>query len=119
MFNVLIICLLAATMNATLIVNYSAPGLATDLGTPQLESTAGHPVPADATNGQAYIKPDYDSSGKPALHYHRDPSYRRAEVKAKGNYAENKRYFVGYQFSLSNIHEHLVLFQWYAYRIAE
>ena len=114
MHYLLILNLLAAVSKAALIVDYNAPGPVSDLGSPQLESTPWQFEDSHDADSHAYIRPQHDPDGKPALHYHRDPSYRRAEVKAKGKYEPNKNYFVGYEFRLSNIHEHLALFQWYA-----
>ena len=94
---------------STLLIDYSAPSPATDLGECQLEGTVYIPCPG---NSSIYIKPGADPTGRPALHYHRDPAFRRAEVKGKGPYAANKHYYVGYEFSLSNVHEHLAIFQW-------
>lgn len=100
---------------ATLLVDYTAPAAVSDLGTPQLEAaTLGAQLNAAAAVGSpAFIQPGKDLEGKPALHFHRDAGDRRAEVKAKGDYSAGKHYFVGYEFSLSNVHEHLAIFQWY------
>ena len=99
---------------STLLVDYTAPSPASALGSPQLEgSSLGDHLDASAPSGSpAYIQPGADPNGKPALHYHRAAGDRRAEVEAKGTYAAGKQYFVGYEFRLSNVHEHLALFQW-------
>ena len=100
---------------STLLVDYTAPSPASALGSPQLEGSylGDHLDPSAPAGSPAYIQPGTDANGKPALHYHREPEDRRAEVKAKGTYAAGKQYFVGYEFRLSNVHEHLALFQWY------
>ena len=108
----MILCLLASSSRAALIVDYNAPGSVSDLGSPQLESSPGHFEGSTNAGAHAYIKPDSDPDEKPALHYYRDSWYRRAEVLAKGHYGPNENYFVGYKFRLSDIHEHLALFQW-------
>lgn len=97
---------------STLLINYSAPAPIPTLGECQLEgSFLGDDIPCPG-NSSIYIKTGTDPDGKPALHYHRDPTFRRAEVKGAGEYAENKHYYVGYEFRLGNVHEHLTVFQW-------
>ena len=97
---------------STLIIDYSAPSPILDLGECQLEGSFLHDRIPCPGNSSIYIKPGADATGKPALHYHRDPTFRRAEVEGKGPYAANKHYYVGYKFSLGNVHEHLTIFQW-------
>ena len=98
---------------ATLLIDYTAPAAVSLMGSCQLEgSSLGDHIECPG-NSDIYIKPGKDPKGKAALHFHRDPDFRRAEVKGKGNYAGEKSYFVGYEFKLSNYHEHLALFQWY------
>ena len=108
-----LLCITLTT--ATLLVDYTAPAAVSDLGTPQLEGGAlgDHLDVSAAIGSPAFIQPGKDPEGKAALHFHRDPGDRRAEVRAKGTYAAEKQYFVGYEFSLSNVHQHLALFQWY------
>ena len=100
---------------ATLLVDYTAPAAVSNLGTPQLEgaSLGAHLDAAAAVGSPAFIQPGTDPDGKAALHFHRNSGDRRAEVEAKGTYAAGKQYFVGYEFRLSNVHEHLAIFQWY------
>ena len=103
---------------ASLLIDYTAPGDATGIGSCQLEGAElgdriDCPNNDPATKNKIYIRPGNDPAGRPALHFHRDPQYRRAEIKAKGDYAAGKKYFVGYEFRLENIHQHLTLFQWY------
>ena len=97
---------------STLIINYSAPSPISDLGQCQLEGSFLHDRIPCPGNSSIYITPGADATGKPALHYHRDPTFRRAEVEGKGPYAANQHYYVGYEFSLGNVHEHLAIFQW-------
>ena len=98
---------------STLLINYAAPAPISELGSCQLEgSYLGDKIPCPGKDN-VYIKPSTDPKGQAALHYHRDPDFRRAEVKGAGTYAAGKTYFVGYEFSLANYHEHLAIFQWY------
>lgn len=98
---------------STLLINYAAPAAISELGSCQLEgSSLGDKISCPG-NDNVYIKPSTDPKGQAALHYHRGPDYRRAEVKAKGDYAADKTYFVGYEFNLANYGEHLAIFQWY------
>ena len=103
---------LSHTVGATRLLDYTAPSSYDSLGQCQLEAAKLH----DSVNcpgiSAVYIKPGKNPKGRYSLHFHRDPTYRRAEVKAKGDYASGKKYFVGYEFMLSGIHEHLVIFQW-------
>ena len=119
--TLLILAAATALSKASLLVDYQAPDPASTIGQPQLQDDASSSIKSsrimrrDYQNDTCYIKPGQDPDGRAALHFHRDPSHRRAEVKAKGDYSEGKKYFVGYEFRLSNIHEHLALFQWYVY----
>ena len=98
---------------STLLINYAAPAAISSLGSCQLEgSSLGDKISCPG-NDNVYIKPSTDPEGQPALHYHRGPEYRRAEVKGKGTYEADKTYFVGYEFNLADYHEHLAIFQWY------
>lgn len=108
-----LISALSSLSTATLLIDYSAPSATASLGSCQLEGSYLHDTIACPGNSSIYIKPSTDSEGTPALHYHRDPNFRRAEVKGAGDYAAEKTYFVGYKFSLGNVHEHLALFQCY------
>ena len=98
---------------STLLINYAAPSPISEFGSCQLEgSYLGDKIPCPG-NDNVYIKPGTDPKGQAALHYHRDPEFRRAEVKGAGTYAADRTYFVGYEFTLANYHEHLAIFQWY------
>ncbi|KAL9102999.1 MAG: hypothetical protein Q9163_001919 [Psora crenata] len=112
MHHILLVLLSAALSCATLLVDYTAPASVSALGSPQLQSAEGNFISASEGGSHGYIRTEKDEDGREALHFHRDPTYRRAEVLAKGSYAEGKRYFVGYEFKLSNVHQHLALFQW-------
>ncbi|KAI5780205.1 hypothetical protein DFH27DRAFT_360502 [Peziza echinospora] len=111
--------LLAPLVQATLLVNYSGGDAAKVLGNVELE---GSELGCKITNGKAgnacFIKPEADSlTGRPSLHFKRDPYFRRAEVKslAAGHQyqaVENKTYHIGYEFRLSAVRESLVIFQW-------
>lgn len=114
-FILLTLCQLIAfhcSALATLLVDYTAAGPVSDLGSCQLEGAyLGDHIDCPG-NSSISIKPGQDPSGKAALHFHRNHNFRRAEVKAKGTYAEGKTYFVGYAFQLSHVHQHLAIFQW-------
>ncbi|KAL9124822.1 MAG: hypothetical protein Q9217_005889, partial [Psora testacea] len=112
MRHIVSILLSVALSSTTLLVDYTAPASVSELGSPQLESREGNFISASEGGSHVYIETGQDEDGRKALHFHRDATYRRAEVKAKGNYAEGKKYFVGYEFRLSNVHQHLALFQW-------
>ena len=113
LFALLNAFLLCGQPLAKLLVDYTAPSAVAELGSCQLEGAELGDHISCPGNDDIFIKPGQDSSGKAALHFHRNPSNRRAEVKASGNYAEGQKYFVGYEFQLSNIHQHLAIFQWY------
>ncbi|KAL6717805.1 hypothetical protein ACLMJK_003890 [Lecanora helva] len=97
---------------ASLLIDFSGSDDLKSLGTCQLEgSYLGDHIGCPG-NSSIYIKPGQDDQGKAALHYHRNPTFRRAEVKGKGKYSEGQNYFMGYQFQLANVHEALTIFQW-------
>jgi len=66
----------------------------------------------------AFIRSGTDPSNKrPALHFHRDPHFRRAEVKALGQgtgkeVVKDRTYYIGYNFRLDRKANGLVIFQW-------
>jgi hypothetical protein len=97
---------------ATLIVDFQGSDNVSALGKPQLEGQNHGDRIAYPGNASIYIRSDKDSNGTPALHYHRDAHYRRAEVEAKGTYAAGKTYFTGYTFMLERSHQGLAIFQW-------
>lgn len=109
----LLALLLPLLASSTLLVDYTAPAATSVLGTCQLEAAELHDAVACPGNANVYIKPGQDPAGKAALHYHREAGYRRAEVKAAGDYSAGKHYYAGYEFRLGNLHEHLAIFQWY------
>jgi hypothetical protein len=95
----------------TTILCYTGGQPVTLLGKPQLEGqNLGDKVPNNT--GQVYIKPGTDQRGVPALQYHRDAHFRRAEVEALGVYGPEKTYRIEYHFSLTRSFEKLVVFQW-------
>jgi hypothetical protein len=105
--------------SATLLVDYHGGDAASVLGNVELE---GQELGCKIINGQAgnacFIKPEVDSAtGKPSLHFKRDPHFRRAEVKALYTSANkavvDKTYYIGYNFRLSKAYESLVIFQWW------
>ena len=104
--------LLILSARATLLIDYTPSLPISSLGTAQLEgSELGDHIPLPG-NDSIYIRTGTDPAGTPALNFHRDATFRRAEVKGKGSYEEEKRYFVGYEFRLGNVHEALTIFQW-------
>ena len=109
--------LAAAAASASLLVDFKASDDPSNIGKLQLQGDGPSPIKSDADLGDgedaSYIKQGNDPDGQAALHFHRDPAHRRAEIKAKGEYSAGKKYFIGYEFRLSNIHEHLSIFQWY------
>ncbi|KAK4692449.1 hypothetical protein P7C71_g4759, partial [Lecanoromycetidae sp. Uapishka_2] len=108
----LLTLLLPVLASSTLLVDYTAPADTSVLGTCQLEAAELHDTVPCPGNANVYIKPGQDTSGKAALHYHREAGFRRAEVKAAGTYTAGKHYYAGYEFTLGNVHEHLAIFQW-------
>lgn len=97
---------------AAVIIDYRGGNPASDMGKVQLEGTFKHDwIKKD--NDSIFIRPGTDPHcGAPVLHYHRDPVYRRAEVKGKGVYAENKGYDIQYNVSFARSHNGLSIFQW-------
>ena len=81
------------------------------LGSSQLEGQNLHDRIGGNT-ADAYIKPGKDPKGTAALAFHRAAHVRRAEVKAKGNYASGKKYRIEYVFRVERAWEKLVVFQW-------
>jgi hypothetical protein len=62
---------------------------------------------------ELYIKLGQDPKGVPALHYHRDKGYIRAEYHLKDKFTADKTYYFGYQFSLADIEQSLMVWQLY------
>lgn len=89
----------------------------TDLGNAELE---GQDLGCKITNGQAgdaaYIRNGVDkATGQKALRFHRDPHFRRAEVKGMvgdKKAKEGKTYYIGYHFRLDKAKSGLDIFQW-------
>lgn len=103
---------LLSLANARLLIDYTGSSPASSLGSCQLEGAElGDRIdcPGDSS---VYIKPGADARGTPALHFHRDATVRRAEVKGSGDYSAGKNYYMGYEFRLGNPHQHLAIFQW-------
>src|SRR4030081_3716788 len=94
---------LTLVADAALLIDYTGGQPASVMGGAQLEGQhLGDKIPLPG-NSSIFIKPGNDSNGRPALHYHRDPHFRRTEVHGKGSYAANHTYFVGYNFRLPHI----------------
>ncbi|KXG48228.1 Concanavalin A-like lectin/glucanase, subgroup [Penicillium griseofulvum] len=64
---------------------------------------------------ELYIKLGQDPKGVPALHYHRDKGYIRAEYHLKDKFTADKTYYFGYQFSLADIEQSLMIWQFKEY----
>jgi hypothetical protein len=113
--RVLTLSFLAATLSSTyaaVIIDYRGGGPASDMGKVQLEGTFKHDWITKG-NDSIFIKPGIDPHrGTPVLHYHREPVYRRAEVKGKGAYAANKGYDIQYNVSFARSHNRVAIFQW-------
>jgi len=113
----LLLLLLSTTASARLLIDYHGGDAPSVLGNVELE---GQDLGCKILNGQAgnsaFIKAETDkTTGKPSLHFKRDPHFRRAEVKAlpgSGQVSEGKTYYIGYNFRLSAWKRDLVIFQW-------
>lgn len=113
----LLLFLLSTTASARLLVDYRGGDAPSVLGNTELE---GQDLGCKITNGQAgnaaFIKAEVDkTTGKPSLHFKRDPHFRRAEVKAlpgDGQLVAGKTYYIGYNFRVSTWKKDLVIFQW-------
>ena len=117
MNKLLLLSLVSVYTRAALIVDFSATDAISALGSPQVQNGEAdlieNPTSKGSDKSQAYITQGEDPDTKRrCLHFHREPAQRRAEVKAKGEYNEGKKYFIGWEFRLSNTHPHLSLFQW-------
>ncbi|KAH0535919.1 hypothetical protein FGG08_007178 [Glutinoglossum americanum] len=113
--HLLALSILAAILrsaHAAVIIDYNGGSPALEMGKVQLEGVFKHDW-IEKGNDSIFIKPGTDPCrGTPALHYHRDAPYRRAEVKGKGVYAANKRYDIRYDVSFARSHNGLSIFQW-------
>ncbi|PUU77291.1 hypothetical protein B9Z19DRAFT_1146428 [Tuber borchii] len=101
---------------AKLIIDFKGGDHPSTLGVVELE---GQDLGCKLTSAgnAAFIRTEKDPvTGTDALHYHRDPHFRRAEVKAMAEAdnkaVEDKTYYIGYNFRLEKTHESLVIFQW-------
>lgn len=114
--NTLISLLLAAaTAQAALLVDYRGGQPATQLGNVELEGNAlGCRIQNGKAGNAAFIRPEKDpKTGRDSLHLHRDPNFRRAEVKVLGGKIQSgKTYYIGYEFRLRAKGNSLVVFQW-------
>ena len=112
-----IVLLLSSVLSfatSSLLVDFKGSDDTSALGSCQLEGqNLGDHIPCPG-NDQVFIKPGRDPAGKAALTYHRDPHFRRTEVRAGevSMWEAEKTYFIGYSFMLSNIQNSLVIFQW-------
>ncbi|KAI5783649.1 hypothetical protein EDC01DRAFT_618727 [Geopyxis carbonaria] len=111
-----IIPLMIASASSKLLVDYKGGQAATVLGNPEIEGQNRGDKPTNPGN-KIYIKPGKDPlNGLQALHYHRDPHYRRTEVRALANKIQkNKTYYIGYHLRLTKSFNNLVIFQWKKY----
>lgn len=82
--RLLTLTVLLSLSTSTLLINYSVPSPFSTLGQCQLEGSFHSDHIACPGNSSIYIKTDTNPDGKTALHYHRDPTFRRAEVKGVG-----------------------------------
>jgi len=104
--------LLLAVARAALLVNFQGANAFYDLGYPELEgSFLGD---ARTQSAGAYIRTDVDPvTHQKALHYHRTPHFRRAEVRVlDGLLMRDTTYYIGYELRLTHQVESLVIFQW-------
>jgi len=103
----------ASLASATVLLDYKGGDEPSKLGNVELE---GQNLGDKIKDGgdDVYIRPDTDpESGLKALHYHREPHFRRAEVKAMANkIEEDKTYYIGYHLRLEKTLDSLVIFQW-------
>jgi hypothetical protein len=103
---------------ATLLVNYTGGQPASVLGIAQFEGQNLNDRFDCCPNISCYIEPCNDASGRLALHFHREPHFRRAEVemstdeKSHGPWEANQTYYMEYELQITNEREALVLFQW-------
>jgi len=109
------ISLLAVAAQAKLLIDFTGGDPVSKLGIPELEGqNLGDTISASQGGNNVFIRTANDTvTGRKALHYHRDPHFRRAEVRAlEGQFQINKTYFIGYTVRLTRQHDSLVLFQW-------
>lgn len=114
-FSLFFTQVLISTARAALLVDYRGGDPANKLGNAELEGNAlGCKIQNGKAGNAAFIRPEKNpQTGREALHLHRDPYFRRAEVKAlDGQIKAGKTYYIGYEFGLRSKGESLVIFQW-------
>jgi len=114
-FSLLFAQVLISIAQAALLIDYRGGEPANKLGNAELEGNAlGCKIKNGKAGNAAFIRPGKDpKTGREALHLHRDPHFRRAEVKALGGQIKaGKTYYIGYEFRLRAKGESLVIFQW-------
>ena len=80
------------------------------LGIRNLEAARGET--ASANTDDLYIELGKDPDGTAALHYHRIVGDIRAEYHSlSGKIEADQTYYIGYQFSLAEIEQSLMIFQ--------
>ncbi|OOF89868.1 hypothetical protein ASPCADRAFT_135635 [Aspergillus carbonarius ITEM 5010] len=101
---------------ATSLLNFSAANgdNPTKIGILNLEEARGNKISSNIAD--LYAKLGSDPNGTPALHYHRKEGYIRAEYHAlHKKTSEDETYYIGYKFSLGQIEQSLMIFQFKAY----
>ena len=99
---------------AKLLVDFRGDQKPSELGPIELERhSLGDHVDSKEGGNDVYIRDDEDKVlGRPALHFHRSPHFRRAELRFLDHEIEEGRtYYLGYQFRLSKSRPGLVIFQ--------
>ena len=110
-----LLILVVQITHAKLLIDFKGSDPISSMGQCQLEAKklGDHLHCGQGIDPRIFIRAgSKDPSGASCVHLHRDPQFRRAEIKGKGTYGPNKRYFVGYHFQLSNIRQKLSIFQW-------
>lgn len=84
------------------------------LGIRNLEAVRGDTISSNTAD--LYIELGKDPYGIASLHYHRIEGDIRAEYHSlSGKTASDKTYYIGYQFSLAQIEESLMVWQLYSF----
>ncbi|KAF9886525.1 hypothetical protein FE257_011432 [Aspergillus nanangensis] len=84
------------------------------LGTLNLEAERGDKP--DSNSDELYIKLGEDPDGNPALHFHRDEGYIRAEYHAlKDEMESDTTYYIGYSLSMAQLQQSLMIWQFKEY----
>ncbi|KAA8650468.1 hypothetical protein EYZ11_000846 [Aspergillus tanneri] len=85
------------------------------IGTLNLEAKRGQ-RPKGNTD-ELYVKLGQDSHGTPALHYHREKGYIRAEYHAlHGKTKADQTYYIKYDFALAELQQSLMIWQFKEYK---